>query len=131
MDLEFHHVGVACFDIEETCSFYEKMGYERSETIIDTLQNIKICFLSNDHLPVIELLAPVDEKSPVNRILKSVGVSPYHFCYEVNDIETAIKEMRKEHFMIVSRPIPACAMENKKVCFLYSKVVGLIELVEK
>jgi hypothetical protein len=31
----------------------------------------------------------------------------------------------------LSKPVEAVAMSNKKVCFLFNKNIGLIELVEK
>lgn len=130
-DLRFHHIGIACHDIEATKPFYVTMGYVPSETIEDPLQNIYICFLDKPNAPLLELLAPVDEKSPVNRTLAASGVTPYHICYSVNNMDVAIKELKNMRFVRVSRPTPACAMNNKLVCFLFKKEVGLIELVEE
>lgn len=128
--LQFHHVGIACRDIEASKTFYIDQGYTTSATIHDTIQNVFICFLHKDGMPTIELLAPVDEKSPVNRTLATSGVTPYHICYETTDIESTVKELRKKQFVCVSKPVPACAIQNKRVAFLYHKDVGLIELVE-
>jgi methylmalonyl-CoA/ethylmalonyl-CoA epimerase len=129
--LRFHHIGIACHDIDTTKPFYVTQGYSASETVKDPIQNVYICFLEKSNMPLIELLAPVDEESPVNRILKTSGVTPYHICYEVNDIDAAVKELKSQHFVLVSRPVPACALDGKRVCFLYNKTVGLIELVSK
>ncbi len=128
--LQFHHVGIACRDIEASKTFYIDQGYTTSATTHDTIQNVFICFLHKDGMPTIELLAPVDEKSPVNRTLATSGVTPYHICYETTDIESTVKELRKKQFVCVSKPVPACAIQNKRVAFLYHKDVGLIELVE-
>ena len=130
--LAFHHIGVACRDIEKTKVFYtETLGYSAAPTVNDPLQRVKVCFLAKDGEPRIELLEPVDETSPVNRTLKTVGVSPYHLCYEVDDISLAVAELREQRFLLVSGPVPACAMDGNKVAFMYSKKNGLIELVEK
>ncbi|MBO4871673.1 MAG: VOC family protein [Muribaculaceae bacterium] len=129
--LSFHHVGVACHDIELTKPFYLALGYEATETVIDPIQNVKICFLNKSCMPQIELLAPVDESSPIHRTLEVSGVTPYHFCYEVDDIASTIEELREQHFMALSKPQPACAIGSRLVCFLFKKEVGLIELVEK
>lgn len=130
-NLEFHHIGIACKDIEATASRYLSLGYKKGETVHDPLQDILICFLSHDSMPLVELLAPYDEDSPVNEILRKSGVSPYHTCYRVKDIEDAIKGFRKEKYLVVSKPNPACAIEGKKVAFLYNNDMGLIELLEK
>lgn len=129
-ELRFHHVGIACRDIEATKPFYVNQGYVASPTVDDPLQDIRICFLDKPGMPRLELLAPVDEHSPVNRTLATSGVTPYHICYEVDDIGAAVKELRQQRFVCVSKPTPACAIKNRRVCFLYSQNVGLIELVE-
>jgi len=130
-EIKFHHIGIACRDIEFTKAFYLNQGYKASETVEDPIQNVFICFLSKDGEPLLELLAPVDEKSPINRTLSASGVTPYHICYQVKSIEDSIKSLKTQRFVRVSRPAPACALDNKRVCFLYNKDVGLIELVEE
>jgi methylmalonyl-CoA/ethylmalonyl-CoA epimerase len=130
-DLKFHHIGIACFTIDESKAFYEQMGYKPSDVTDDPIQDIRICFLEKDDVPMIELLAPIDEKSPVNRILETQGVAPYHVCYETHNLENALKVLRKEQkFVQVSKPAPACAIDNRRVAFLFRKGVGLIEVVE-
>lgn len=64
------------------------------------------------------------------KILDKVGVSPYHTCYQVSDIDDAIRKLKKMRFMPLSKPVIACALDDNKICFLYNKDVGLIELVE-
>ena len=126
----FHHVGVAVFDIDSTARFYMDAGYSKTETVYDHHQNVNICFLMKDGMPMIELLAPNDETSPVSRTLDKNGVMPYHFCYEVDDINLAIADLRKLKYVPLIKPVEACAIGNRKVCFLFNKQVGLIELVE-
>lgn len=91
---------------------------------------MNICWLTKEGEPTIELLEPVDEKSPVVKTLDKNGVSPYHICYVVDDIEAAVKELRLQKFVALGRPVEAVAFRGSKVCFLYSKAAGLIELVE-
>ena len=40
------------------------------------------------------------------------------------------KMLRQEKFVRVSKAVPACAIDNHRVVFLFRKDVGLIELVE-
>jgi methylmalonyl-CoA/ethylmalonyl-CoA epimerase len=80
--------------------------------------------------PRIELLEPGSNKSPVCKTLEKSGVSPYHICYVVKNMDDAIKELKKKKYILVSHPIEAIAFKNKRICFLYNKAVGLIELVE-
>lgn len=128
--MKYHHVGIACEDIDRTASQYESMGYVRGERIIDPIQNIEICFLEHEDMPRLELLGAVNDKSPVVEILKKNGTSSYHICYSVDNIEDSVKQLRKQRFVVVSKPQPACALDNHRVSFLFHKDVGLIELVE-
>ena len=128
--LTFHHIGIACRDIAKTQAFYLQMGYTASPIIEDPVQHVRISFLEKDGAPRLELLEPLDEQNPVARTLATVGVTPYHICYEVQDIEAAIAELRGQRFLLVNGPVPACAMNNKRIAFLYQKNTGLIELVE-
>lgn len=126
----FHHIGVAVKDIDATSSLYVLGGYSKSDVIYDPIQNVSICWLTKEEMPTVELLAPVDEKSPVNATLEKNGVTPYHTCYIVEDMDQAVKDLRKMKYVVVSNPVEAVAIHNSKVCFLYNKNVGLIELVE-
>ena len=128
--LKFHHIGVATKDIDATASVYVQGGYKRSASIFDPIQNVNICWLTKEGMPTVELLAPVDEKSPVNKTLEKNGVTPYHCCYVVENIEEAVTELKKQRYVMVSKPAEAVAFKGSRVCFLFNKNVGLIELVE-
>ena len=127
---KFHHIGVAVKDIDKTAAMYEDGGYEMSDIIFDPVQNVDICWLTKDGMPTVELLAPVDETSPVCKILEKNGVTPYHTCYIVENIDEAVAELRKQKYVLVSKPVEAVAIHNCKVAFLHNRHVGLIELVE-
>ncbi|MBO4726813.1 MAG: VOC family protein [Spirochaetaceae bacterium] len=130
--MKFHHIGIACYDIEESSQFYIAHGYTKTETVYDPIQNVNICFCKNltGEGTCVELISPKDETSPVCKNLQKNGVSPYHICYETSNLETTVSELKKQKFLMVSKPAPAVAFGGKRVCFLFSKNVGLIELVE-
>jgi methylmalonyl-CoA/ethylmalonyl-CoA epimerase len=100
-------------------------------TILDILQNVNVCFLQSAGAPLLELVEPVDQNSPVSNILKKVGVAPYHLCYEVDNLEDSIQELENNDFKLLVEPIKAIAFDDRKICFLYHVDVGLIELLEK
>lgn len=127
---KFHHIGVAVKDIDVTAPIYEQGGYKRSASILDPIQNVIICWLTKEGMPTVELLAPVDETSPVNKTLEKNGVTPYHTCYVVENIEEAVAQLRKQKYVMFSKPAEAVALCGSRVCFLFNKNVGLIELVE-
>ena len=127
----FHHVGIATESIVKTSELYAEAGYRKSEVIYDPKQNVKICFLEKDGSPLLELVESVDETSPVRNILNKIGVSAYHFCYEVENLEDSIAQLRQKKFMLLVKPVEAVAFDGRRICFLYHKETGLIELLEK
>ena len=128
--MKFHHIGFAVRDIGATAAVYEAAGYRRSATVFDPLQDVDICWLTKEGEPIVELLAPAGEASPVAKTLEKNGVTPYHCCYVVSNLDDAVKELRRQRYVPVGKPQPAVAFGGSRVCFLYNKNVGLIELVE-
>jgi methylmalonyl-CoA/ethylmalonyl-CoA epimerase len=76
------------------------------------------------------LIEPASDSSSVSKILAKSGVSPYHFCYEVKDIDEAILSLKNSRFILLSKPVNAVAIDNRLICFCYNKSFGLIELVQ-
>lgn len=130
-EFKFHHIGVAVNDIEVTASVYEQGGYHRSVSIFDPIQNVNICWLIREGYPTVELLSPVDKASPVCKTLEKNGVAPYHTCYVVPNIDEATQQLRKQRYVLVSKPVEAVAFCGSRVAFFFNKAVGLIELVEE
>jgi len=130
-EFRFHHIGYAVHEISATAAYYINAGWQLSDEITDVHQHSKISFLTREGFPLIELVAPVDKKSPVVEILKKNGVAAYHVCYEVDDIEEAISKLRKLHYLPLFKPVEAIALNNRKICYLYHNKTGLIEIVEK
>ena len=129
-NFQFHHIGVAVKSIEATATVYVAGGYKQSVTTFDPIQNVNICWLEKMDMPLVELLEPVDDTSPVNNILEKNGVIPYHTCYIVDNLEKATAELRKMRYQQVSKPAVAVAINNCRVAFYFNKNVGVIELVE-
>ena len=129
-NFRFHHIGVAVKSIDKTATIYEQGGYCRSKITLDPIQNVNICWLLKDGMPMVELLEPIDDSSPVCKTLEKNGVTPYHTCYIVDNIDKAIIELRKQRYVQVSQPVEAVAISGSMVCFMFNKNVGLIELVE-
>lgn len=128
----FHHIGYVTDSIANTSSIYMQSGYQASPIVEDSVQRVKICYLTKKDYPKIELVEPIDERSSVNKILKRNGVAPYHVCYEVDDINLAFDELTDvQGYIPLFRPVEAAAMDNKLICYLYKKEVGFIELVSK
>jgi methylmalonyl-CoA/ethylmalonyl-CoA epimerase len=128
--MEFNHLGVATDNIRKSIETFEKLGFASGKVIFDDIQLVNICFLKKDNHPDIELIEPVNEKSPVRNILDKVGTTPYHICYTTKDLQQEILCLKQNGFILVVTPVNAIAFEMRKICFLYNKNFGLLELVE-
>jgi methylmalonyl-CoA/ethylmalonyl-CoA epimerase len=128
--MKFHHLGVATANIETSAQSYSFFGYKPGDIIYDPIQKVNLCFLEKENSPIIELVSPTEGSSPVNTILKKNGTMPYHTCYEVIDLEENINILKKNKFILVVKPVQAIAFNNHRICFLFHKGAGLIELLE-
>lgn len=128
--MKIHHIGYAVKDIESAIDEFAKIGYEKcGSTVIDEERNILIQFMRLGNYCV-ELVAPKDESSSINNIIKKNGSSPYHICYSVENLSLAIEDFSKNGYVLMGEPKAAVAIDCKKVVFLYNKHLGIIELVE-
>jgi methylmalonyl-CoA/ethylmalonyl-CoA epimerase len=126
----FHHMGVATRNIEKSAAAYANLGYSRSETIVEPSQNVKICFLTRPGSPAIELVEPLTADAPVSRFVQS-GTTPYHTCWEVDDIYQSIEELEDLNFRLMFEPLVSEAMDKGLFCYLFSVDIGLFELYQR
>lgn len=129
-NLKLDHIGIVTDNIVATSEIYNKFGYTSGDVIIDEIQQVKISFLINGENKI-ELVEPLNEKSSVNKLLKKNGVSPYHLCYEVDNINETYDDLLEEGFIPLFRPVEAAAFNNRLICYMYNSNVGYIELVNK
>jgi len=133
-DLRFAHMGVAVADLAKAqASFREMFGYElHSGPFDDPIQKVSVCFLGTSDRadPVIELIAPLGEDSPIKRLLAKGG-GAYHLCYEVADIDKTLTESKAKGCVMVSGPVPAVAFGGRRIAWLYTPARQLVEFVER
>ena len=128
-NLTLHHIGLVTKDINNSISFFRRINYQESDIYIDHIQNVKIALLTATNSTTIELVEPLSITSPVTSLLKKNGNTPYHLCYETENIEETIIKFRKLNFIKLFNPVPAVAFQGKLICYLYNSNVGLIELI--
>ena len=128
--MKIHHVGYLAKNIEKTEKKFFELGYEvESPTAYDEIRKINIEFLVNGDYRV-ELIQPMNEESPMYPLLKRFKNSPYHFYYEVEDLDASVAELSGKGYTVIQEPEIAPCIEGKKVCFLNNISMGIIELVE-
>ncbi len=127
---EFHHIGVACDDIEKEFFSYKFLGYFKEDcAFIDTNQGIRGQFIIAANQPRLELLENLPNSNILSHWLCN-GVKMYHFGYIVEDIEKAQKIVKQLGAKLIS-PLKYSMYFRKRICFLVLKNSFIIELIEK
>lgn len=127
--LKIHHIGYLVKKIEKAKQTFETLGYvTKQDTVYDEIRKVHICFLQKDGY-CIELVSPASEDSVVSGLMKKIKNSPYHICYEAADPEAAYRELTADGFTAIDTPTPAPALDGRRVVFLMSPVIGMIELL--
>jgi methylmalonyl-CoA/ethylmalonyl-CoA epimerase len=127
----FHHIGYVTDCIADTMALYISAGYHATEVVTDSIQQVRISFISKENNPCIELVEPLNEGSSVHKLLYKNGVSPYHICYEVDNIDQSFDTLVALGYTPIFRPIEAAALDNRLICYFFKKEIGFIELVHK
>ena len=121
-DTVFHHVGLAVQSIKDVIG-------DETEIVADDIQRVSVAFIQMGKI-MIELIEPLNELSPVNSSIEK-GMRLVHLCFQVDDLDKAIEEGRKRGFHRIAKSVPAKALKNKRIAWVFSKTYGLIELLEK
>ena len=129
--MKIHHVGYLVKKIGKATKAFEDLGFvAMAPQVYDQIRDIDILFMEKDGY-VIELVSPKSPDSVVSNLMKKLGNTPYHFCYETEDIVATADKLSKEGYVIIDEPTVAVAIEGRKVIFLMHPFMGMIELVEK
>lgn len=131
MKYKIDHFGYLTGNIKKTAKEFERLGYTAGEIYNDDTQKTKICFLSRINDVRIELVEPYEENKTMQKMLAKRGVTPYHTCYETDDIETEYELLIQNNWTALFKPVPAPAFDNRKICYFFNSEIGFIELVNK
>jgi methylmalonyl-CoA/ethylmalonyl-CoA epimerase len=98
----------------------------------DPIQRVRVTFLTplDARNPVYELIEPASEASPVSNFLKKRG-GLHHVCYEIDDLDSGLRDARSSGLVIVAEPAPAVAFAGRRIAWVCSKHRLLIELLER
>jgi methylmalonyl-CoA/ethylmalonyl-CoA epimerase len=126
-----YHLGYAVEDIEAAARFYsENFGAEPTEPELVEEQGI-VATMFRVGESMIELVQPTRRDSPVGRFLERRGEGVHHVAYEVEDIEAALRELKRNGVELVDDE-PRAGAGGTRVAFVHPKSAFgvLTELVE-
>ena len=126
-----YHLGYAVEDIEAASRFYsENFGAEPTEPeVVEEQGIVAITFRVGESM--IELVQPTRPDSPVGRFLERRGEGVHHVAYEVEDLEAALRELKRSGVDLVDEE-PRRGAGGTRVAFVHPKSAFgvLTELVE-
>ena len=126
-----NHIALVVPDIEPAKRFWvDIMGLT-----LDHEDHVESQHVDTAFLPVgesnIELLKPTDEESGVAKFLDKRGPGIHHICFEVDDIDIVLTELRNAHVQLIDETARADG-DGKKYAFIHPKGTGgvLVELYQ-
>jgi methylmalonyl-CoA/ethylmalonyl-CoA epimerase len=128
---KIYHLGYAVEDIEAASRFYrENFGAEPTEPEVVGEQGV-IATMFRVGESMVELVQPTRRDSPVGRFLERRGEGVHHVAYQVDDLETALRELRKNGVEIIDEE-PRRGAGGTRIAFIHPKSAFgvLTELVE-
>lgn len=130
--MKLHHVGIAVGNIErQTRRCAGQFGLRPASAIIhDPIQRADVQFWSDGGPVSFEFIQPAAEDSPVRWALENGG-GLAHLCFEVGDIQAAVRDAESQGAIVVCAPVPAAAFDHRPIAFLFFRGMGLVEFVQE
>ena len=130
--LGIEHLAIAVENIDDSAPFWShilKIPHRKTEAVESEGVTTDIYDTGRGKG---ELLESLGEDSPINNFLKKRGPGIHHVCFEVDNINSAIKELKENNISVLSEEAKRGA-EGYKIVFIHPKSTGgiLVELAEK
>ena len=130
--LGIEHIGIAVNSIDKDAPFWKHILnlHHRGTEAVEN-QGVTTDIYDTGRGKV-ELLESMGSSTPLGKFLENWGAGMHHVCFEVDNITTAIKELKELNIQVLSNE-PTIGAEGYKVVFIHPKSTGgvLVELAEK
>ena len=128
-----NHIAIAVPDVKEAALRWKKaLNMKKSEIIILEEHGVKVVFLEFSNLKI-ELLEPLNNKSPISKFLKkNPKGGMHHICFEVEKITETINSLKNKNINILGDGNPKIGAHDKPGVFLHPNDLSgtLVELEE-
>ena len=129
--MNIDHICFAVKNLNDGVAYWEDVfGYRQmTEIVTNSLQKVKVTFLSKDESIVIKLIEPVEgNQSLLNFVNRGGGF--HHICFKCPDIDKGVKELKDEGLILLVPPQEGEAFNNNKIAFLLARYGLNIELID-
>ncbi len=127
-NLRFHHLGVACRDLDAEEAGFAMLGYVREgPEFADPTQGICGRFLIGPG-PRLELLRNLGEPGVLSDWIRK-GVRFYHLAYETDALEDSAAALVAAGAKQVAAAVPAVAFAGRRIAFYMLRNLTLVELI--
>lgn len=129
------HVGLAVPDLDAAIDFQTgTLGLRLLHREVNLDQGVAEAMLAAGDAPpetVVQLIAPLDEHSPIARFIDRGGSALHHLAFRVPDVDLASMEYRRRGLRLLYDSAKA-GTRGSRINFIHPKDTGgiLIELVE-
>lgn len=130
------HVGIAVKSLESAIPLYKLITGCNEPHIIEVPdQKVRVAIFdraANGNSARIELLESIDPDGPIARFIARKGEGLHHICVYVDNVESALAELKANGARLIDET-PKIGAEGNKIAFVHPTSVGgvLIELEEK
>ncbi|RNA69012.1 methylmalonyl-CoA epimerase [Alteribacter keqinensis] len=125
------HIGIAVNDIDEAMTFYADHLHLKAEAVVEVpSEGVRVAFIPVGNTKL-ELLEPLDEKSPVAAFLKKRGEGIHHVAFSTGSLEERLVQLKKEGLPVLNE-IPKTGAGGYPIAFLHPKAANgvLVELCD-
>ena len=126
-----NHIAIIVPDLEGAVAFWEgALGLKLARTESVPEEGVDVAFLPVGDSNV-ELLKPTVADTGVARFLEKRGPGIHHLCFEVDDIEATLAQLRAQNVQLINEQ-PQEGHGGRKYAFVHPKSTGgvLVELYQ-
>lgn len=128
---KLEHIGIAVKSIADSNPLFKSLlgdDFYKLEEVES--EGVKTAFYDGGNLKI-ELLEATIDSSPINKFIEKRGEGLHHLAFEVEDIESRMKELQDQGIRLLNE-VPKEGADDKLICFLHPKDTNgvLIELCQ-
>ncbi len=123
MFTKINHIGIAVKNLEESMKFYrDQLGFTFNGVDEVASQKVKVAFFKIGETNI-ELVQATSEDSPIAKYLEKNREGIHHICYEVEDINAALDNLKSKGVKLIDNE-PRDGAHGTKVAFVHPKASG-------